>query len=495
MQIIKRTIPQGYSSIYVAVVVFLILIGTLLRMWGFWRPSFTGDEAGHMTKAVQMVRGLADLLLIKNPRVALQNIFYPLLQHNHPPVEFLILLPAVPFQPREFTARLIYVSVSIGALLLGFFSIKRIRGKKVALAFLSFFSISTYIVWFSQPITFGLNISGGLLASIGVLYFYEFPSRRSLSILFATLTFCLFISIDFILFLPSLLLLIFQKRKFLQSGEIIRTSILFILIVSVYYVPYIGYSFLPKSPKGAGFIHYRSYFTINRSQQVTGQYKQGLNYFLREKWDRFLGQPGIIVMWPFLIPALIFNKRKSILFLWLMLIAVLLIEVPIIPCCTVYLNILGPVALIAAETVVILPLTSVFLSVIIIINLISTKPLLLGAPNPLIYRNWTFKNDRIREVGKIVKPCFQGSQTYISTEDAWRARYYFGQSMLPAVENEDWTKEEAVKQFLKGYLDNAVVLIHIHVPQINPLVIEKAKLKAKRTVQIGDNQIFIYKDC
>ena len=94
----------------------------------------------------------------------------------------------------------------------------------------------------------------------------------------------------------------------------------------------------------------------------------------------------------------------------------------------------------------------------------------------------------------MIKPCLDGEETYISTEDAWRARYYFGRPMLPTVEYEMTSDEQAVEQFLRGDLPQ-VTIIHIHVPLVSEVLINQLQIQAKHFRQIENHRIYFFKDC
>lgn len=476
----------------------LLVIGSILRLSFFWQPSFTGDEAGHMMKAVSVARGLTDFIFNRNREVALQNIVKPILEHNHPPLEFLVLLPSVPFHPREFSARLIYVLISVATLIVGFAVVYKYRGKIIALAFLALFATSNFLIWFSQMITFGLNLTAGVLISLGVLAYISKPTTRTLLFLVLATVFSLLVSVDFFLFLPAVILTIFNRRNQLKISSSKKVVSLGLSLLALFYVPYIGYSLLPDSPTGAGFIHYKSYLTADRAMQISSYFGEGLGAFLTGKWEQFLGRPGVWTVWPWTVLSLLllFNKKRLyIRYLWLILLFIIVFEIPAVPCCTVYLNLFGPLLLLAAEGIALFPGFAYKLVILVTaINLFQAQPILQGVPNPVTFRNWSKEEDRIREVGQLVKPCISDDQSYISTEDAWRARYYFGRPMLATVEYEIINEEEAVAQFLKGDLPQ-IEIIHIHTAQVSETLREQLKIRAVAYHEIGNNEIYFFKKC
>ncbi len=486
------------KNVFLAVVILLLLLGSILRLSWFWQPSFTGDEAGHMMKAVSVTRGITDFVLNQNRRVALQNIIKPILEHNHPPLEFLVLLPSVPFYPREFSARFIYVIISIITLITSFYIVYKIRGKVVSLGYLGLLATSSFLVWFSQMITFGLNLTGSVFLALGLLIFITKPTKKSLIFLVSATVFALLVSIDFLLFVPIVTWSIYKKKSQFYSSSILKIVGVGILLLALYYVPYIGYSFLPDSPTSAGFVHYRSYLTSDRTAQVNSFFSQGLDQFLVDKWKQFFSRAGVWTIWPWAIATLLplWKKRRAYTYyLWSIVILIFILEIPVIPCCTVYLNLFGPLLLLAAEGIAILPRYPVaIIMAITIINSIQAQPILKGIPNPITYNNWKKETDRIREIGQLIKPCLDGEETYISTEDAWRARYYFGRPMLPTVEYEMTSDEQAVEQFLRGDLPQ-VTIIHIHVPLVSEVLINQLQIQAKHFRQIENHRIYFFKDC
>lgn len=478
-------------------IISLLLIGSILRLAFFWQPSFTGDEANHMMKAVSVSRGISDFVLGREPNVALQNIIKPILEHNHPPLEFLVLLPAVPFQPREFSARFIYVFISLITLIAGFFVVHRYRGPHVALAFLALFSTSSFLVWFSQMITFGLNLSGGVFISLGILSFTQTPNRKTLVFLILSQVFTLLVSVDFLLFVPIVLWVIISKRVYIKKFELIKICSIGILLLALYYFPYITYSFLPTSPKGAGFIHYKSYVTTDRGVQIGSYFNQGFGKFLLDKWQKIFSLPGVWTIWPWVILPLLASKKRPAYLksLYLTLVIIAVVEIPTIPCCTVYLNLFGPLLLLAAEGIALVPRFSIIIIIMLAtVQLVQSQPILRGIPNPITFQNWQKETDRIKEIGQLVKPCFKDDETYISTEDAWRTRYYFGRPMLPAVEYEMTTDELAVEQFLRGDLPQ-IAIIHIHAPLVSDKLLQELQVRAKHFRQFANHRVYFFKDC
>ncbi len=173
---------------------------------------------------------------------------------------------------------------------------------------------------------------------------------------------------------------------------------------------------------------------------------------------------------------------------------VLIIETPILTCCTNYLNILGFLFILSAEWLVLQKKIGVLLlSFLVFINLLTSVPFIYGQYNP--FPNSRVTKDNIIEVGKIAKSCLSGDETYISTDDAWRTQYYFGRSVLPSLEAEQITDQEAVEKFFNSELPYNIVLIHINNNSVLPDSIKELKESATTYYKFGRDELFIFKDC
>lgn len=439
-----------------------------------------------MTKATRVARGLADLVKRQNSEIALHNIFDPILQHNHPPLEFLVVVPTVPLQPREFWARLVYVLISIGTLVGSYLFVKRRRGKNVAIVFLGLFSFSSYVLAFSQTITFGLNIVAGVLLALTISSFCQKTTENSLKLLLLSQVFGLWVSMDFIFFLPWIAILTWAKRRRIARKNIFKHLFLFLLLTSIFWLPYTGYSFLPISPKGAGFN-----YILHRNAA-----HEDLLTFVHERWNYFFGHPGILIIWPFSILAVFLLKKiEYIRYYFLIILTFFLIEMPAVVCCTPYLNIFGMLILLAAEGIHAQKRFGKILAAVVISGSALITVISLFKPiSSTIYPLW-FRKDNIKQVGKIAKECLTGDETYISTEDAWRTTYYFGRGMLPALEGETITDEQAVQLFFQKKLPYEISLVHINRPLIDETSLKELHQKAQRVVTIGEDTVFIFKDC
>src|SRR3990172_6195945 len=147
----SRMKPSKYKFLKSHIfLIFLLLFSITARFWFFWQPSFSGDEAAHMSKAVSVARGVVDLVTFSNVQTAFKNTFFTIWEHNHAPLEFLILIPATVLEPREFWARFIHVFVNILTLISGYIFLKKVRGQRTALAFAVFFGTSIFVIWWSQ---------------------------------------------------------------------------------------------------------------------------------------------------------------------------------------------------------------------------------------------------------------------------------------------------------------------------------------------------------
>ncbi len=295
------------------IAIFALFVGSFIRFWKFSEYSFTGDEAAHMRKAISFSRGIFDLIKLDNPSIAVKNIYYTILQHNHPPLEFLLAVPASVTNDREFYSRLIFVLLNCLFLLISFPLVSKVLNKKTALFFLISLSTSMYAVEVSQIITHdSLVIIEGVLIALAMMNLLNRKNVKSLNLLLLSLILGLFTSIDFVLFLPTILILIYNLRGSLTKREIIKSFLMFIIVLSSFYIQYILYAFFPSSPQKAGFNYY-----LHR--ELSGN-SLHLNIIaaLKSYYNNFFAKNGVFPIWIFSIFAFIeLGKRKKyILYLW-----------------------------------------------------------------------------------------------------------------------------------------------------------------------------------
>ncbi len=478
-------------------VLLLLIIGSIFRSWYFWTPSFRGDEAGNMIKAVRVARGLTDLFLLRQPDIALNNIFLPILQHNHPPLEFLILIPSVPFNPREFYARLIYILISIATIFFSYLALKKIKNKKFALYFLAIYSTSSYAIFLSQRVDYFLNMVAGLLIGISILNFMSKPTKISFRLLNLSYCLSLLISIDYIFFIPAYIYQLYFYRKKIGAGLIFKELIIALTILSVFYIPYVFYSFKPDSPKNAGFNYYISSYL--RNNNISSSYSNFISDFKTKAdifWVRFLRLPGVLTIWPFSILGIIFyRKNRYVLVLTLIVVTIILLEYPFVGCCTGYLNIYPLLIILAVLWLVVFKKAGLYILIlIVIINAFSTLLSFKSGERPIGF-NLITTEDNIQKIAKIAKNCLRDNETYISTDDSWRTQYYFGKGMLPDLEVENISDEQAVIKFLNNELPYNISFVHIGNNRVSQMNIKKLEAGSINTIAIGNDKLFIFKQC
>ncbi len=472
----------------------IILIGIIYRFWFFWIPSFGGDESEHVTKAIRVARGLLDVITLKNINIALANIYQPILQHNHPPLEFLILVPSVFIQPREFSARLIYVLAGIATMLLAYKILKNIRGYKVGIIFLALFATSYYVISYTQIVTFGLNLIAAVFITLAVMYFTKSPAANSLRWLVLTTAFGLWISIDYLIFIPPIIVIIWLNRNTLRKKDLLIYGITFIILVSLFYLPYYLYSRTPSSPKAAGFNYYLNAYLKSASLNQPPDYSLG--QWLSFMWFYFFGLPSIILIWPFsLLGLTCIKKHKYLGYLTLIIITVILVEFPFIKCCTNYLNIFGILLILAVEGILSIKTIGIGIGLLMVVaNIVITSVYALNNYNPLTKKGH-YTKDNIKKLAQTAKNCLTDNKTYISTGDAWRTRYYFGKNMLPALEAEEITDERATSDFLENKLPYEIAFIHIDRDTISNSLEKKVSEKAVKEIITTKDKLYLFDEC
>lgn len=486
--------PKKNHNYKLFVGLFFIL-GGLLRSWNFWTQTFSGDEAAQMRKAVSVARGIADLVLWKNPLLAFQNIFITILQHNHPPLEFLLLLPAVPFHPREFFARSIYVFINIIFLPISYWALFRLKLNRVGLFFLLLLSTSMYAIWSSQVMTRdSLVIMEGAAIGISMLYFLKKPGKFTLYFLFLMCSIALLTSPDMVLYALVSLILVWKKRSVIGFKNIFFSSVVPILIASLFYIPYILYAFSPGSPRVAGANYYFNGKLTSPSNNPLSLKTYHDAFFTFT--TNFFSLSGVFPACIFaLFSLLLIRKKKFILPFFIIIFLFLGINVFKITSAYFYMNFYGLMLLLSATWLGSTGRIGVFfLFVTVFINLMGGIPLLEGKHNPMLFSGLP-KKDNIIASGTIAKKCLQRDESYISTDDPWRTFYYFGRPMLPSVEGGLWKATEATEAYLKGDLRNEVKLIHFRKGQFDQTLIDQLDRIKKQSFTFGDDFVYLFKTC
>lgn len=473
---------------------FFILIGIFLRTWNFSSALFASDEALHMTRAVSVSRGIVDLLKLDNPPIALRNIFLPILQHNHPPTEFLLSIPAVPFQPREFSARGIHLFVSILFMPAIYLLLLKIRNKKFALFFLALFSTSMFAVWWSRTISHDvLAIMQGILLGVSLIYFLKKPGNTSFFLMMLAFVGAMYIIMDFAVYLPILIFVSFRNRKFISRKNVIKSLLICAVILGIYYIPYIVYAFLPNSSHSSGFNYYL-YGKLNKDLSIVALL-QNIPLQLKAYYTNFFSQSGIFPAWIFALLSILYLRKKnkyieifaSIIFIYF------LINLFFPTTLFFYKDFYGLILLLSAEWLYSKKkLGYALLMVTIIINLYGSLPLFKGVHNYVF--NTYLTNDNLDKIGLFSKNCLTGNESYVSTVDYWRTEYYFGRQPLPRL-NSGFSIQETVAKFIEGQYRNDIYLIHFREGNFDEDTIRKLREIAKREIVIDKDHAFLFKNC
>ena len=467
----------------------IILVSILLRFWFFWRPSFSGDEGEYVSKAVQILRGINDLVLGRDIHIAIQNIFLPILQHAHGPLEFLLAIPMAIFQPREFFVRLIFVVIGSVVLILSFLILKKLRNINVATAFAVTFGTSVYAIWWSQTAMYqSLSMAASIFIFLSVLYFLKKPSRKTLILLFLSPAVGLLVFPDFALFVPAIIWVAYDKRKYLKITELVLAVGVFLIVAGVYYFPWIIYSIISGN-QYAGFN-----FLLKAKLAARVDVYQNLQGF----WNNFFSFPGVYTVWPFAILSTFLIKKVNYL-KYVLLTVFLATLVYIFRAYTPYfyfVSIFAPICILASEWIASQKrLGKLILVAILILNLFSITLLLKGEHNPLIFGQKGHQLDEAKQVGMLAKKCIvKDDETYISTYPTGKAAYYFGRQSTAYYDGSEMIPK--MKQFLEGKAES-VKLIHysrgFFLTDKN--LEEQLRGEALQIIEYKDDVALLYKDC
>lgn len=472
---------------------FFIFLGAVLRSWGFWKALFGSDEALHMTRAVSVSRGLVDLFKLNNPSIALRNIFLPILQHNHPPFEFLLAIPGVPFQPREFSARLVFVLISIVFLPFVFLILEKIKNRKYALIFLILFSTSMYAVWWSRTITHDLlAIILGTFLGISIIYFYKKPDNRSLKYIFITQVLSLYIILDFAVYIPILALVVYRNRRKINSKKLLTYLFFSILALAVYHVPYILYSLLPTSSHSAGFNYY-IYGKLGKDISVSS-FMTNITNQINSFYVNFFRQSGVFPAWIFALLSLKLINKKTYLPIFFKIVAIYFLINMVFPTTLFfYKDFYGLILLLATEWLFVQKrFLNLILICVIAINLSGSLPIFKGVHND-IFNVYRYPDD-LNKIGLYAKNCLTGNDSYISTISYWRTEYYFGRQPLPRI-NQGFSIHDVINNFIAGDLRNDIYLIHFREGDLNDEIVNQLRKISTKEVVINKDHAFLFKEC
>ncbi len=467
--------------------VLLLAFSIILRFWGFWRPSFSGDEGHYVLKAIRILHGVKNLLLNQDRVIAWQNLTQPFLEHAHGPLEFLIMIPFVVFSPREFFIRLPFVFISCLTLILSFIFLEKLRNKKIALYFLILTGSSLYAVWWAQTAMYQtLSISASLMFALAMINFVKKSSCCSLLLLSTALAFGFLVFPDFLMFLPAVCWAVFDKKQFLKKKDVFLACLTVLAIAGVYYVPWIGYGlFWPEKNTGFSFLF---------SHKLSAAVSPSVN--LKGFWGNFFSFPGVFPVW--LVSLFSIFLIKKIVYLKYLLLTIVI-------CATVYIfkaylpyfyfvSIFSLFALLAAEWLASQKkMGSMIIAVIFLINVYGLKPLFSGTPNLFVFFEGQ-QDDQIQQAGETAKKCITNdNETYISTADAGRATYYFGRISTLYKDGTE-NRIETMRWFLAGAAPQ-VKMIHFRKGELSSNLEGKLRQKAKKELKYGIDIVFLYKKC
>ena len=470
-------------------VLSLLLIIFIPRFWYFWNADFTGDEATHVKKAVSVATGIKSLVKLDNPSAALKNIYQPILEHNHPPFEFLALIPFGLIEPREFFTRLVYVLSGSFALVLSYFFVRSIFGRKIAGYFFIFFGTSAYAIWWSQTaIYINFAITAGVFITLSLVNFYRKPNGKSLLILFISEAFGLVVFHDFVFYLPSIIWIIWDRRSFLKKSDYIVPFALFLATAGVFYFSYIFYAFT-IGPKYAGFN-----YVLN--SKITAHADVVIN--IKDYMRNFFLYPGVVVLLPFSLMAFFYSeKQRYYKYLYPVLIIYIFVFVIKSPTPFHYLaSTYGIYLLTAAIGVSYIgnKIRPSVISIIILVNFLGFMPIFGGKHNPQLFGDSYIANNNMKEIAVLAKRCFTSdADTYISSDDVWKMTYYFGRQSTVERDGTE-ARVATIRDFLAGKL-NEVILIHVGNDLISQEEHDRLTEKAQRRFVFDNESVYIFKNC
>lgn len=471
-------------------VLALLMLSIILRFWGFWKPSFSSDEATYVIRAFSVTSKLNGFLAGKLSDTDRQTFLLQFLQHSHGPMEFVFMIPAMILRPRystaEFLVRLTWVIFGSATLILSSVWLRRLRSQTLSLLFLMFYGLSVYAIWWSQTAMYqSLSMAAGIFFSLALIRFTSNPSNRSLFWMFASLTFGLLVFPDLILFLPAAVWAIYDQRHSITAKGIIAGVVFLIVAAGIFYIPWIWYSTLPGTEKvGFRFLLQRKLLaTVNPISNLAGF------------WQNFFSFPGVLVVWPISFFSVFLIRRVRYL-KYLILSVILFSTVYITRAYIAYfyfVSIFPVLCLMAAEVAIAVKKRKLLFigGTALAVQLWGVVPLIRGIHNPLIFS--AEQQDRIRDIGKLARLCIpDDDETYISTEDT-RTNYYFGKLSKVYQDGAD-RRIARMRQFLEGDMDQ-VKLIHFRTGLL-PTDLEQAlKSRATHTVVYENDIALFFKDC
>lgn len=468
----------------------LLVLSVIFRFWGFWKPSFSSDEATYIIRAFSVASKLSGFLSGRISDADREIFLLQFLQHSHGPMEFIFMIPAIILRPRystaEFLVRLTWVIFSSATLIWSSIWLRRIRNQTLSLMFLVFYGISMYAIWWAQTAMYqSLSMAASIFFSLALIRFTSKPSNRSLFWMFASLAFGLLVFPDLILFLPAAVWAIYDQRHSITAKGVVAGVVFLIVAAGAFYAPWIWYSTLPGTEK-VGFrflLQQKLLATVNPFSNLAGF------------WQNFFSFPGVLVVWPISLFSVFLIRRVQ--YLKYLIFSVVLFSIVYITRAYIayfYFVSIFPVLCLMAAEATIAAKKKMFLLIAaaaLAVQLWGVIPLTRGVHNPLIFS--AEQQDRIRDIGKLARLCIPGDdETYISTEDS-RTNYYFGKLSKVYQDGAD-RRIARMRQFLEGDMGQ-VKLIHFRAGLLPTDLEQTLRSRATWIIVYGNDIALFFKDC
>ena len=471
----------------------LIFATFFIRLWFFWQHPFSGDESGNVEKAILLAK---NLFSYQSPIANYTKGFEPLLIHNHPPIEILVILPSLLFAPKEASVRLVFITISLLAIFYSYHFLKKNFSKSVALPFLLLAGFSINAAWWSRTAVFtSLTMASSLLISLALINFHHHPSRKSLFILSLSTGLGLLIFQPLALFIPSVIWAVWSQKEKINFRYIYQAAALLVLLPALFYIPYIKYAAVNQI-KTAGF-NYLFTSKLNSPWYLIAN----LNGF----WHDFVADHSLFLLVFLLsIPLVIANKLKFARQVFLgaaLYFVVFLFKIRVAESYSV--GIYGVLCLLAAFTLSTRkPLLILVIVFVLVVNTVGSLRLIRGQQNPTLFgsNSSQYIPSQIKKIGELIINCqLQDNETYLSTGDAWQISYYFGRHSL--LETDGLQNRIRLIQFfsqdkiaLEGKTD-FIKAIHFKTGDLPQALEIKLRQKALSQKQFFNDTVLLYKNC
>lgn len=468
--------------------ILILVFSIFLRFYFFWEPSFSSDEAHYVMSATRVLNGVRGLVLRRDTNAAIKNLTLPFLQHAHGPMEFLVIIPAIPFADREFFVRLVFVLISILSLAIAFIWSKRVKNLWTASFLVLFVGTSLYAVLWSQTAMYQtLAISVTLLIILAVLSFEKKQNRKNLFVLCFLHGLSLLIFPDLIIYSLATLWLIFDKRKYINKKDLGVGFLIFFLVAGSFYIPWIIYGIVGSDP-GNGFRFLVSHKLASVPDPVLNFKTFLSNFFL---------YPGVFIMLPFAFLSLKkIKKTASLRYVWLVVVVATFIYVfkSYLPY-FYFVSLFSSFAYLASEGTVVFKnkrVKMILFAAIFVINILGLIPFFNKSHNVFVFSGE--KNDEIKKIGETIRKCgISDEETYLSTTDFGRAEYYFGRQSTNYQDGLQ-NRIKLMEDFEKGgYLN--VKYVHFVKGELKSKLEKKLIKKSLSQAHFQNDVLLIYKKC